>query len=349
MKSLNVKKLIIKALPFVMFFYLFGKIGEAFRLAQGADLSGKLMNIQGGFAAAFAVHLPSLHSQDMLVGIVGAAIIVLMLQIKKSNAKKYRKGVEYGSARWGTPADIAPYIDPVFKNNVILTQTERLMMNSRPKNPAHARNKNVLVVGGSGSGKTRFFVKPNLMQCGTKTQPVSFCITDPKGTVILECGKFLQRSGYEIRILNTINFKKSMKYNPFVYIQSEKDILKLVNTLIANTAGSGEKANEDFWVKAERLFYSALMGYIWYEAPDEEMNFITLLEMINACETREDDEDYESPVDQMFARLAEKAPGHFAVRQYAKYKMAAGVISCNRLVYQGNETLMSSRLQLIFI
>ena len=296
MKNLDMKKLIIKALPFVMFFYLFGKVGEAFRLAQGADLSGKLMNINGGFAAAFAVPLPSFHPQDMLVGIVGAAIIVLTLQMKKANAKKYRKGMEYGSARWGTPADIAPYIDPVFENNVLLTQTERLMMNSRPKNPAHARNKNVLVIGGSGSGKTRFFVKPNLMQCGSKTQPISFCITDPKGTVILECGKLLQRSGYEIKILNTINFKKSMRYNPFRYIQSEKDILKLVNTLIANTAGSGEKSTEDFWVKAERLFYSALMGYIWYEAPDEEKNFITLLEMINACEAREDDEDYESPV-----------------------------------------------------
>ena len=334
MKNLDMKKLIIKALPFVMFFYLFGKVSEAFRLAQGADLSGKLMNINGGFAAAFAVPLPSFHPQDMLVGIVGAAIIVLMLQMKKANAKKYRKGIEYGSARWGTPADIATYIDPVFENNVLLTQTERLMMNNRPKNPAHARNKNVLVIGGSGSGKTRFFVKPNLMQCGSKTQPISFCITDPKGTVILECGKLLQRSGYEIKILNTINFKKSMRYNPFRYIQSEKDILKLVNTLIANTAGSGEKSTEDFWVKAERLFYSALMGYIWYEAPDEEKNFITLLEMINACEAREDDEDYESPVDQMFVRLAEKDPGHFAVRQYAKYKMAAGktaksiLISC---------------------
>jgi Type IV secretory pathway, VirD4 components len=334
LKNLDMKKLIIKALPFVMFFYLFGKVSEAFRLAQGADLSGKLMNINGGFAAAFAVPLPSFHPQDMLVGIVGAAIIVLMLQMKKANAKKYRKGIEYGSARWGTPADIATYIDPVFENNVLLTQTERLMMNNRPKNPAHARNKNVLVIGGSGSGKTRFFVKPNLMQCGSKTQPISFCITDPKGTVILECGKLLQRSGYEIKILNTINFKKSMRYNPFRYIQSEKDILKLVNTLIANTAGSGEKSTEDFWVKAERLFYSALMGYIWYEAPDEEKNFITLLEMINACEAREDDEDYESPVDQMFVRLAEKDPGHFAVRQYAKYKMAAGktaksiLISC---------------------
>ena len=334
MKSLDMKKLIIKVLPFVLFFYLFGKIGEAFRLAQGTDLSSRLMNINGGFAAAFAVPLPSFHPQDMLVGIVGAAIIVIMLQMKKANAKKYRKGMEYGSARWGTPADIAPYIDPVFENNVLLTQTERLMMNSRPKNPAHARNKNVLVIGGSGSGKTRFFVKPNLMQCTSKNCATSYCITDPKGTVLLECGKLLRRSGYEIKILNTINFKKSMRYNPFVYIKSEKDILKLVNTLIANTTGSGEKSNEDFWVKAERLFYSALIGYIWYEAPDEEKNFITLLEMINASETREDDEDFQNPVDLMFERLATKAPGHFAVRQYAKYKMAAGktaksiLISC---------------------
>ena len=284
MKSLDVKKLIIKAFPFVLFFYLFGKVGEAFRLAQGADLSGKLMNIQGGFTAAFAVPLPSFHPQDMLVGIVGAAIIVLMLQMKKANAKKYRKGMEYGSARWGTPADIAPYIDPVFENNVILTQTERLMMNSRPKNPAHARNKNILVIGGSGSGKTRFFVKPNLMQCTSKNGATSYCVSDPKGTVLLECGKLLQRSGYEIKILNTINFKKSMKYNPFVYIKSEKDILKLVNTLIANTTGSGEKSNEDFWVKAERLFYSALIGYIWYEAPDGANTGYTPLPATTATE-----------------------------------------------------------------
>lgn len=332
--KIDTKKLIIKALPFVLFFFLFDKAGQAFRLSVGADVSAKLLNIQGGFAAAFAIPLPSFHPQDLIVGVVGAAIVGLALQIKKSNAKKYRKGIEYGSARWGTPADIAPYIDPVFENNVLLTNTERLMMNSRPKNPAHARNKNVLVIGGSGSGKTRFFVKPNLMQCTSTAYPVSFCVTDPKGSVLLECGKLLQRCSYDIKILNTVNFAKSMRYNPFQYIHDEKDILKLVNTLIANTTGSGEKSSEDFWVKAERLYYSALIGYIWYEAPEDEKNFITLLDMINASDTREDDEDYQNPVDLMFERLAEKDGEHFAVRQYAKYKMAAGktaksiLISC---------------------
>ena len=334
MKSIDAKKLIIKALPFLLFFFLFDKAGQAFRLAAGADMSAKILNIQGGFAAAFAIPLPSFHPQDLLVGAVGAAVVALALQIKRQNAKKYRKGIEYGSARWGTAADIAPYIDPVFDNNILLTNTERLMMNNRPKNPGHARNKNVLVIGGSGSGKTRFFVKPNLMQCTSQDYPVSFCVTDPKGSVLLECGKMLQRAGYEIKILNTINFAKSMKYNPFSYIKSEKDILKLVNTIIANTSGAGEKATEDFWVKAERLYYSALIGLIWYEAPEDEKNFLMLLDMINASDTREDDEEYQNPVDLMFERLAEKDPEHFAVRQYAKYKMAAGktaksiLISC---------------------
>ena len=334
MKNIDAKKLIIKALPLILFFFLFNKTGQAFRLAQGADMSAKLLNIQGGFAVAFANPLPSFHSQDSIVGLAGAAFIVLALQIKKQDAKKYRRGVEYGSARWGTPADIKPYIDPVFENNVLLTQTERLMMSSRPKNPAHSRNKNVLVIGGSGSGKTRFFVKPNLMQCTSKDYPVSFCITDPKGTILLECGKLLQRTGYKIKILNTINFAKSMRYNPFSYLKSEKDILKLVSTIIANTKGEGEKSAEDFWVKAEKLYYTALIAYIWYEAPEDEKNFLTMLDMINASEAREDDEDFKNPVDLMFDRLEEKDPEHFAVKQYAKYKLAAGktaksiLISC---------------------
>ena len=252
-----------------------------------------------------------------------------MIYVKGKNAKKYRKGMEYGSARWGTAEDIKPYTDPVFENNIPLTQTERLTMNSRPKQPKYARNKNILVIGGSGSGKTRFFVKPSLMQMHS-----SYVVTDPKGTVLIECGKLLQRGGYRIKVLNTINFKKSMRYNPFAYLRSEKDILKLVNTIIANTKGDGEKSGEDFWVKAEKLYYTALIGYIWYEAPDEEKNFTTLLEMINASEAREDDEDFQNPVDLMFERLEEKDPEHFAVKQYKKYKLAAGktaksiLISC---------------------
>ena len=266
---------------------------------------------------------------DLLIGIVGAVLIRLMVYFKGKNAKKYRKGIEYGSARWGNAEDIKPYTDPVFQNNVLLTQTERLTMNSRPKQPKYARNKNILVIGGSGSGKTRFFVKPNLMQMHS-----SYVVTDPKGTVLVECGKLLQRGGYRIKVLNTLNFKKSMRYNPFAYIRSEKDILKLVNTLIANTKGDGEKAGEDFWVKSERLFYCALIGYIWYEAPEEEKNFTTLLEMINASEAREDDPEFQSPVDQMFERLEEKDPEHFAVRQYRKFLLSAGktrssiLISC---------------------
>jgi len=324
MKDLDIKKLIISNLPFVVFFYLFGKMGQAFRLAEGADLSARLLNIQSGFAAAFSNPLPSFHPQDLIVGAVGAALIALMLHNKKKNAKKYRKGTEYGSARWGTPADIKPYIDPVFEKNVLLTQTERLMMESRPKNPAHARNKNVLVIGGSGSGKTRFFVKPQLMQMHS-----SYCVTDPKGSILIECGKLLQKlGGYEIKILNTINFAKSMKYNPFSYLKSEKDILKLVSTIIANTKGEGEKSSEDFWVKAERLFYTALIGYIFYEGREDEKNFITFLDMLNASDAREDDEDYKNPVDLMFEKLAKKDPDHFAVLQYAKFKMAAGDISC---------------------
>jgi type IV secretion system protein VirD4 len=329
MKSINLKKLILPNLPYLLFVYLFDKVGQAARLAPGADLSGKLLSIGDGFAAAFSSFAPSLHPADLLAGTLGAALLRLAVYVKGKNAKKYRKGMEYGSARWGSTDDIRPYIDPVFENNVLLTQTERLMMSSRPKQPKYARNKNVLVVGGSGSGKTRFFVKPNLMQMHS-----SYVVTDPKGTVLVECGKLLERGGYRIKVLNTINFKKSMKYNPFAYLRDEKDILKLVNTLIANTKGSGEKSGEDFWVKAERLLYCALIGYIHYEAPDAERNFTTLLDMINASEAREDDSEFQSPVDLMFERLEEKDPEHFAVKQYKKFLLSAGktrssiLISC---------------------
>ena len=330
----EMKKLIIANLPYLLFVYLFGKLGQTYRLAAGADLSEKLLHLADGFSLAFESAAPSFHLFDLAVGVAGAVALRLMVYCKSKNAKKYRRGVEYGSARWGSPKDIAPYIDPVFDNNILLTQTERLTMNNRPKDPKTARNKNVLVIGGSGSGKTRFFVKPNLMQCVSKDYPTSFVITDPKGSLIGEVGQLLVRCGYRVKVLNTINFSKSMRYNPFRYIHSEKDILKLVNTLICNTKGEGEKSAEDFWIKSERLLYSALIGYIWYEAPDDEMNFTTLLEMINASEAREDDPEFQSPVDQMFERLEEKDPEHFAVKQYKKYKLAAGktaksiLISC---------------------
>ena len=329
MKQMNYKKLIIPNIPYVFFVYLFDKVGQAVRLAPGADISEKILNITQGFSEAFSNALPSVHPLDLLIGIVGAVVIRLIVYVKGKNAKKYRKGAEYGSARWGNAEDIKPYIDPDFQNNIILTQTERLTMNSRPKQPKYARNKNVVVIGGSGSGKTRFFVKPNLMQLHS-----SYVLTDPKGTVLIECGKLLQRAGYRIKVLNTINFRKSMHYNPFVYIRSEKDVLKVVNTLIVNTKGEGEKSAEDFWVKAERLLYCALIGYIWYEAPAEEMNFTTLLELINASEAREDDEEYQSPVDLLFADLEERSPDHFAVKQYKKYKLAAGVVCSKRLLNQ---------------
>ena len=334
MKQINYKKLILPNIPYVFFVYLFDKVGQAVRLAPGADISAKILNITQGFSAAFENALPSVYPLDLLVGIVGAVIIRLIVYVKGKNAKKYRKGAEYGSARWGNAEDIKPYIDPDFQNNIILTQTERLTMNSRPKQPKYARNKNILVIGGSGSGKTRFFVKPSLMQCTSKDFPTSYIVTDPKGTLILETGKMLQRYKYRIKVLNTINFKKSMKYNPFAYLRSEKDILKLVNTIIANTKGDGEKSGEDFWVKAEKLYYTALIGYIWYEAPEDEKNFTTLLEMINASEAREDDEDFQNPVDLMFERLEEKDPEHFAVKQYKKYKLAAGVVCSKRLLNQ---------------
>ena len=327
------KKLLIPNLPYVFIGLILTKVPQAWRLTTGYDFASKVLNLTDGFATAFENPLPSLHSQDMLIGIMLAAAIRLAVYLKGKNAKKYRKGIEYGSARWGNPKDIAPFADPVFGNNVILTQTERLMMSSRPKSPKNARNKNVLIVGGSGSGKTRFWLKPNLMQCQSKEYPVSFVVTDPKGSIVVECGKMLLRYGYKIKILNTINFKKSMHYNPFAYVRSEKDILKLVTTLIANTKGEG-KAGDDFWVKAETLFYTALIGYIHFEAPEHEQNFSTLIEFINASEVREDDEDFKNPVDLMFDRLEEKDPQHFAVRQYKKYKLAAGktaksiLISC---------------------
>ena len=325
----EIKKLLILNAPYLLFVYLFDKVGAAVRLSPGMDASQKILHLGEGFTAAFASASPSFHPADLLIGIAGAVIIRLAVYMKGKDAKKYRKGIEYGSARWGTAEDIKPYIDPVFENNIPLTQTERLTMNSRPKLPKYARNKNILVIGGSGSGKTRFFVKPSLMQMHS-----SYVVTDPKGTVLIECGKLLQRGGYKIKVLNTINFKKSMRYNPFAYIRSEKDILKLVNTIIANTKGDGEKSGEDFWVKSERLFYCALIGYIHYEAPEEEKNFTTLLEMINASEAREDDPEFQSPVDLMFERLEEKDPDHFAVRQYKKFLLSAGktrssiLISC---------------------
>ena len=325
---MNAKKIILPNLPYA-FIALYGtKIGQAVRLAPGNDFSAKALNIMEGFSAAFQSTLPSFHPIDLLVGICIAAAMRLAVYVKSKNAKKFRKNMEYGTARWGTQEDIKPYEDPVFKNNVILTATERLTMNNRPKDPKTARNKNVLVVGGSGSGKTRFWLKPNLIQCYC-----SYVVTDPKGSVVVECGTLLLREGYQIKILNTINFKKSMHYNPFAYIHSEKDILKLVTTLIANTKGEG-KSGDDFWVKAETLLYCALIGYIHYEAPVEEQNFATLIEFINASEVREDDEEFENPVDIMFKELEKKNPNHFAVRQYKKYKLAAGktaksiLISC---------------------
>ena len=330
----EIKKLLILNLPYLLFVWLFDKVGAAVRLSPGADASAKLLHLGDGFTTAFSSIAPSFHPADLLIGIAGAVIVRLIIYTKGKNAKKYRRGTEYGSARWGGADDIKPYTDPVFENNIPLTQTERLTMNSRPKQPKYARNKNILVIGGSGSGKTRFFVKPSLMQCTSKDFPTSYIVTDPKGTLILETGKMLQRYKYRIKVLNTINFKKSMKYNPFAYLRSEKDILKLVNTIIANTKGDGEKSGEDFWVKAEKLYYTALIGYIWYEAPEDEKNFTTLLEMINASEAREDDEDFQNPVDLMFERLEEKDPEHFAVKQYKKYKLAAGETTTEEVPYE---------------
>ena len=344
------KKKLIPNLPYLLFVYLFDKLCQAVRLAPGLDASEKFLHLSQGFTEAFSSGLPSLHPLDLLAGIAGAVIVRLAVYAKSKNTKKYRKGIEYGSARWGTAADIAPYVDPVPDWNIPLTQTEKLTMSSRPKNPKYARNKNILVIGGSGSGKTRFFVKPSLMQMHS-----SYVVTDPKGQLLSEVGTMLRRGApkldengkplrdargkviyepYRIKVLNTINFKKSMKYNPFAYIRSEKDILKLVNVIIANTKGDGEKSSEDFWVKAERLLYCALIGYIWYEAEPEEKNFLTLLELINASEAREDDEEFQSPVDILFAKLEKEHPDHFAVKQYRKFKLAAGVVCSKRLLIQ---------------
>ena len=336
----KLKKVLLPNLPYLLFVWLFDKLCQAVRLAPGLDASEKLLRIAQGFTEAFVSLWLSLHPLDLLLGVAGAALVRLAVYLKAKNAKKYRRGVEYGSARWGRPEDIAPYIDPVPDWNIPLTRTESLTMTSRPKDPKTARNKNILVIGGSGSGKTRFFVKPSLLQMHS-----SYVVTDPKGQLLRETGTLLAHGGpkrdengkpvrdkhgkviyepYRIKVLNTINFSKSMKYNPLAYVRSEKDILKLVNVIIANTKGDGEKSSEDFWIKAERLLYCALIGYIWYEAEPEEKNFITLLELINACEAREDDETYKSPVDILFDELAQAQPEHFAVKQYVKFKMAAG-------------------------
>ena len=320
-------KFLKQNIPYLAFFYIGNIFSHHVRAYIGGDIIDKIF--QGILEINTMSFLPSLHPTDIIMSVVVAVLIKFIVYTKGKNAKKFRRGKEYGSARWGTKKDIEPYMDEKFQNNILLTQTERLTMNGRPANPKYARNKNVLVIGGSGSGKTRFYVKPNLMQMHS-----SYCVTDPKGTIVLECGKMLEYNGYEIKILNTINFKKSMKYNPFAYLRSEKDILKLVQTIIANTKGEGEKAGEDFWVKAEKLYYTALIGYIWYEAPFEEKNFATLLDMIDASEVREDDESYMNPIDRLFEALEKKEPTHFAVKQYKKYKLAAGktaksiLISC---------------------
>ena len=320
-------KFLKQNIPYLAFFYIGNIFSHHVRAYIGGDIIDKIF--QGILEINAMSFLPSLHPTDIIMGVVVAVLIKIIVYTKGKNAKKFRQGKEYGSARWGTKKDIEPYVDEKFQNNILLTQTERLTMNGRPTNPKYARNKNVLVIGGSGSGKTRFYVKPNLMQMHS-----SYCVTDPKGTIVLECGKMLEDNGYEIKILNTINFKKSMKYNPFAYLRSEKDILKLVQTIIANTKGEGEKAGEDFWVKAEKLYYTALIGYIFYEAPREEKNFATLLDMIDASEVREDDETYMNPIDRLFEALEKKEPTHFAVKQYKKYKLAAGktaksiLISC---------------------
>ncbi|HER1348066.1 TPA: VirD4-like conjugal transfer protein, CD1115 family [Streptococcus pyogenes] len=320
-------KFLKQNIPYLAFFYVGNIFSHHIRAYTGGDVIDKIF--QGILELNTMSFIPSIHLTDIIIGIGVAALIKFIVYSKGKNAKKFRQGKEYGSARWGTRKDIEPYMDEKFQNNILLTQTERLTMNGRPANPKYARNKNVLVIGGSGSGKTRFYVKPNLMQMHS-----SYCVTDPKGTIVIECGKMLEDNGYEIKILNTINFKKSMKYNPFAYIRSEKDVLKLVQTIIANTKGEGEKAGEDFWVKAEKLYYTALIGYIWYEAPREEKNFATLLDMIDASEVREDDETYMNPIDRLFEALEKKEPTHFAVKQYKKYKLAAGktaksiLISC---------------------
>ena len=327
--NLDKKKLVLMNLPYVLAGYFCDKTACLWRVSPGQDASAKMMAVMAGMEDLFSNPLPSFYPKDLLIGAGCGIALRLVVYFKAKNAKKFRHGMEYGSARWGTAKDIEPYVDPVFENNVLLTETERLMMSGRPKQPKYARNKNILVIGGSGSGKTRFFVKPNLMQMHS-----SYVVTDPKGTVLIECGKMLKKGGYKIKVLNTINFAKSMHYNPFAYLRSEKDILKLVNTIIVNTKGEGQQSGEDFWVKAEKLYYTALIAYIWYEAPEEEQNFAMLIDMIDASEAREDDENFKNAVDLLFEELEEKDPNHFAVRQYKKYKLAAGktaksiLISC---------------------
>lgn len=333
MNTTRLKKLLILNTPYVVIGLYATKLGEAWRLAEGTDASNKFLHLMDGLSAAFRSPFPSLYPADLLIGIVVGCLLRLAVYEKGRNGKKYRHNVEYGSARWGTHSDIAPFIDPDPWNNVILTKTESLTMNSRPKAPRNARNRNVLVVGGSGSGKTRFFIKPNIMQC-TKTKGTSLVVTDPKGTLVVECGKMLVAAGYELRILNTINFQKSMHYNPFAYIRSETDILKLVTTLITNTKGEG-KGGDDFWIKAETLLYVALIGYIHYELPEEKQNFSTLIDLLNKMQVREDDEDFQNEVDELFEKLAQKKPEHFAVRQYLKYKMASGKTAKSILVSCG--------------
>ena len=334
MREINVKKLLLLNLPYLFIGLYAGKIWQAWRLAAGENASQKLLHIAEGFGLAFQSPFPSFYWPDLLFGFIVALFLRLAVSIHSQNAKKFRKGIEYGSARWGTAADIRPYIAPEFEDNIILTQTERLTMNSRPKEPKTARNKNVLIVGGSGSGKTRFWVKPNLMQCDSEKYPCSFVVTDPKGSLVIECGKMLLHKGYKLKVFNTINFKKSLHYNPFAYIHSEKDILKLVNVLITNTKGE-QKGGDEFWTKAETLLYCALIGYLYYEAPVEEENFSTLIEMINSMEVREEDEEFKNQVDLLFEDLASREPNHFAVRQYAKYKLAAGKTAKSILVSCG--------------
>ena len=327
--GMDTKKLVLLNLPYIFVGYFCDKVAWLWRVSEGTNASDKMMAVMNRFDKLFANPLLSFHPRDLLLGVAGGIALRLVVYYKAKNAKKFRQGVEYGSARWGNAKDIEPYMDSVFENNVLLTQTERLMMSGRPKEPKYARNKNILVIGGSGSGKTRFFVKPNLMQMYS-----SYVVTDPKGTVLVECGKMLKKGKYKIKVLNTINFAKSMHYNPFAYIRSEKDILKLVNTIIVNTKGEGQQSGEDFWVKAEKLYYTALIAYIWYEAPEEEQNFAMLIDMIDASEAREDDENFKNAVDLLFEELEADKPNHFAVRQYKKYKLAAGktaksiLISC---------------------
>ena len=328
MTTKKLTKLLALYLPYILLGLVATNFGEAWRLAEGKELGNKIMSMMGTIPVAFANPLPSLHPLDLLVGLCCGAGLRLAVYLRGKNAKKYRHGMEYGSARWGTPKDIEPFMAPKFSDNIILTKTERLMMSNRPPDPKNARNKNVLVVGGSGSGKTRFWLKPNLLQCHS-----SYVVTDPKGTIVLECGNAMLKNGYKVRILNTINFKKSMHYNPFAYVHSEKDILKLVTTLMTNTKGEGS-GGDPFWEKSERLLLTALIAYLHYEAPAEEQNFATLLEMLNTMQVLEDDEEYQNPVDLLFEELAKKKPNSFAGRQYKLYKLAAGktaksiLISC---------------------